>query len=83
VRGDEDGRDWRPYIHSDPDILYGKPVVRGTRLAVAFLLDLFAGGWTEEDVLREYPGLTREGLRAALAYASDRIAEDAPSLAAR
>lgn len=41
------GMDWRAYIHSDPEILLGKPVVKGTRLAVEFILRLFAVGWTE------------------------------------
>jgi uncharacterized protein (DUF433 family) len=40
--------DWREYIHSDPGILLGKPVVKGARLSVEFLIGLFAGGWTEE-----------------------------------
>lgn len=39
--------DWRRYIHSDPNILAGKPVMRGTRISVEFLLGLFAGGWSE------------------------------------
>ncbi len=63
--------DWRPYIHSDPNVLLGKPVVKGTRLAVDFLLRLFAAGWTEEQVLESYPTLTREALRAVLACADD------------
>ena len=63
--------DWRPYIHSDPNILLGKPVVKGTRLAVDFLLRLFAAGWTEQQVLESYPTLTREALRAVFAYADD------------
>lgn len=65
--------DWRDYIHADPHILAGKPVVKGTRLSVEFLLGLFAGGWTEEMVLENYPQLTREGLRSVFAYASERI----------
>lgn len=40
--------DWREYIHSDPGILLGKPVVKGARLSVESLIGLFAGGWTEE-----------------------------------
>ena len=56
--------DWRGYIHSDPDILAGKPVVKGTRLAVAFLLDLLGAGWTPEQILANYPGLTLEALQA-------------------
>lgn len=62
--------DW---ITSDPGILNGKPVVRGTRLAVSFLLGLFAQGWTEAQILESYPHLSREGLRAALSFARETI----------
>lgn len=54
----------------DPAILVGKPVVRGTRLAVEFIVDLLAQGWNEADLLRNYPGLTSEDIQACLAYAS-------------
>lgn len=54
----------------DPQILAGKPVVRGTRLAVEFILDLLAAGQSESDVLANYPGLTHEDILACLAYAS-------------
>lgn len=57
---------WHDYIHSDPDILLGKPVVKGTRLAVDFLLSLFAAGWTPEQILENYPTLTPEALRAVV-----------------
>lgn len=63
-------------IEVNPEILVGKPVVKGTRLGVAFLLNLLAQGWTEEDVLRNYPGLTREDLQACFAYASERVEEE-------
>ena len=59
---------WREYIHSDPKILVGKPVVKGTRLSVEFLLGLFAVGWTEQQVLENYPSLTSEALRAVFAF---------------
>ena len=63
--------DWQPYIHSDPGILLGKPIVKGTRLAVDFLLRLFAAGWTEQQVLDNYPTLTPEALRAVFAFAAE------------
>lgn len=63
--------DWRDYIHSDPEVLLGKPVVKGTRLAVDFLLGLFAAGWTHEQVLKNYPSLTPEALRAIFAFAAE------------
>lgn len=58
---------WREHIHSDPAVLTGKPVVCGTRLAVNFLLELFASGWTTAQVLESYPQLTPEALRAVFA----------------
>ena len=60
---------WHDYIHSDSSILAGKPVVRGTRLSVAFLLGLLAEGWTEQEILENYPQLSREALRAVFAFA--------------
>jgi uncharacterized protein (DUF433 family) len=68
---------WRPYIHSDPAILLGKPVVKGTRLAVDFILRLFAVGWTEQQVLENYPTLTPEAVRAVFAFAAECLAEEA------
>lgn len=55
---------WHDYIHSDSSILSGKPVIRGTRLSVAFLFGLLAEGWTEQDILANYPQLSVEALRA-------------------
>jgi uncharacterized protein (DUF433 family) len=55
----------------DPAVLAGKPVIRGTRLSVDFVIGLMADGWTEADILRNYPGLTHEDLAACLAYARD------------
>ncbi|MEZ4729683.1 MAG: DUF433 domain-containing protein [Caldilineaceae bacterium] len=55
---------WQEYIHTDPNILVGKPVVKGTRLAVDFILRLFANGWTVEQVLDSYPQLTPAALQA-------------------
>lgn len=55
----------------DSAILSGKPVVRGTRLSVDFIIGLLADGWSEADILRNYPGLTHEDIAACLAYARD------------
>jgi len=55
----------------DPAVLAGKPVIRGTRLSVDFIIGLMADGWSEADILRNYPGLTRDDLAACLAYARD------------
>lgn len=64
---------WRERIHIDPEILVGKPVVRGTRLAVEFILGLLGQGWSEKDVLDNYPGLKREDIQACQAYASELL----------
>ncbi|MBM3181924.1 MAG: DUF433 domain-containing protein [Chloroflexi bacterium] len=68
--------DWKKYIHSDPEILMGKPVVKGTRLAVDFLMGLFAAGWTEQQVLENYPTLNVESLRAVFAYTADCLRDE-------
>ena len=61
---------WQERIVIDPDILVGKPVVKGTRLAVDFIIDLLAQGWSEEDILKNYSGLTHDDVQACLGYAS-------------
>ncbi len=62
--------DWQQYITVDPQILVGKPIIKHTRLAVEFIIDLMAQGWSESELLRNYPGLSREDIQACLAYAS-------------
>lgn len=62
--------DWQERIQVDPAVLVGKPVIRGTRLAVEFVVELLAEQWSEADVLRNYPQLAREDLHAALHYAA-------------
>lgn len=68
--------DWRIYIHSDPKILLGKPVIQGTRLSVEFILGLFSEGWTEEQVLESYPTLSRAAIQAVFAFAAECLKED-------
>src|SRR5437764_1056722 len=60
----------------DPSILVGKPCVKGTRLSVDFLLGLLAQGWSEADLLRNYPGLAHEDVLACLAYASELVSHE-------
>ena len=62
---------WEERIAVDPKVLGGKPVVKGTRIAVEFVIDLLARGWRTEHVLREYDHLSPEDVQACLAYASD------------
>ncbi len=62
---------WQDRISVDPKVLVGKPVVKGTRIAVELVVDLMAEGWTQEQILDSYPNLTAEDIRACLAYASE------------
>ena len=62
---------WEDRITIDPKVLAGKPVIKGTRLAVEFIVDLLAQGWSEAQILDNYPGVTREDIRACLQYASE------------
>ena len=55
----------------DSAVLAGKPVIRGTRLSVEFIIGLMADGWAEADILRNYPGLSHDDIAACLAYARD------------
>ena len=55
----------------DPKVLGGKPIVKGTRLAVEFVIDLLAQGWAEDEILENYPGLAREDISACLRYATE------------
>jgi uncharacterized protein (DUF433 family) len=64
------------YIEWNPDILGGKPAVKGTRLAVEFLLSLFAAGWSQDQVLANYPQLTPEALRAVFAFAAEALHDE-------
>jgi uncharacterized protein (DUF433 family) len=69
--------DWRSYITTDPNILAGKPIVRGTRLSVDFVLGLLAAGWSEPQVTENYPQVTPEVLRAVYGFAAEVLAEEA------
>lgn len=60
-------------ITLDPAVLAGKPVIRGTRIAVEFVIELMAEGWSEADILANYPHLQREDILACLAYARDLL----------
>jgi uncharacterized protein (DUF433 family) len=59
----------------DPDILSGKPVIRGTRISVELILELLAAGMSQTEILNNYPGLQHEDLLACLAYASQLAQE--------
>ncbi|MBC8252905.1 MAG: DUF433 domain-containing protein [Ardenticatenia bacterium] len=61
---------WQERIVVDPEIVAGKPVVKGTRLAVEFIVELLAQGWPQTEIMRNYSGLTEEDIGACLNYAS-------------
>lgn len=63
--------EWRERIAASPEVCHGKPCVRGTRVMVSVILDSLAAGESVEAILDGYPGLTREDVRAAVAYAAD------------
>jgi uncharacterized protein (DUF433 family) len=67
--------DWRDRIVSDPQVLVGKPVIKGTRLAVSLIVSLTADGWSREQILQNYPQLADEDISAALQYAAEIINE--------
>lgn len=67
---------WKDYIVSDPDILVGKPTIKGTRLSVELILDRLADGWSSEDIFRSYPNLTPEALQAVFAFASEVLKDE-------
>lgn len=67
---------WQDRIILDQEILAGKPVIKGTRIAVEFILELLSNGWGEEEILRNYPQLKREDILAALGYAAEILKEE-------
>ena len=60
--------EWQQYIISDKDVLLGKPTVKGTRLSIDHIVSLLAQGWSEQQILDNYPRLTKESLKAVFAY---------------
>lgn len=66
------GIGYRDRIVLDPQIRSGKPTVRGTRITVGDVLSYLAGGMTEDEVLRDFPQLTRDDIRACLVFAAER-----------
>jgi uncharacterized protein (DUF433 family) len=64
--------DYRDRIVLDPEVRFGKPTVRGTRITVGDVLAYLAAGMTEDQILAEFPQLSREDIRACLAFAAER-----------
>ena len=68
---------WQDHIESNPKVLAGKSVFKGTRLSVEFILRQLSSGMSFDEMLQEYPSLQRDHLRAAMAYAADMAAMEA------
>ncbi len=68
--------DWSDFIVFDPDLLGGKPTLKGTRLSVEFVLELLAARWNADAIRENYPNLTDERIRAVLAYAAETFRDD-------
>ena len=68
--------DWKERISINPKVLVGKPVIKGTRIAVEFLVELLAEGWTHAQILQNYPHLTEADIQAALHYASEMMKQE-------
>lgn len=62
--------EWHSHIGQDPAVMCGKPVIKGTRITVAHILELLGNGWPVIDILESCPGLTTEDIQAAQAYAA-------------
>lgn len=62
---------WEDYIVTDPEVLLGKPTIKGTRIAIDHLIGLLAQGWSEQQILENYPRLTSNSLQAVFSYLHD------------
>lgn len=67
---------WRNRITVNPNILAGKPIIKGTRISVELILDFLANGWTAETIMENYPQLKKEDITAVLKYATEILKEE-------
>lgn len=67
---------WKDRITSDPDILVGKPVIKGTRISVELILGWLANGWSFDNIIEAYPHIGREDILAALSFAAEMLHEE-------
>ncbi|MDO9453746.1 MAG: DUF433 domain-containing protein [Stagnimonas sp.] len=72
----EKGLDWRDHVTVNPDILVGKPIIKGTRISVELLLDRLGDGWSMEEILESYPHIKREDVQAAVKFATELFKEE-------
>jgi len=69
-------QDYKERIVIDPQVMVGKPIIKGTRITVELIMRQLAQGLTVEEILRAYPHLTREDIQAAIAYAGKLVEEE-------
>jgi uncharacterized protein (DUF433 family) len=67
---------WQEHIISDSNILLGKPTIKGTRISVELIMELFSNGWTERQILDSYPNITTDSLRAVFIYLKECIQQE-------
>ena len=67
---------WQEHIVSDTQVLLGKPIIKGTRISVELILELYSKGWTEAQILESYPSITSDSLRAVFSYLRDCIQQE-------
>jgi uncharacterized protein (DUF433 family) len=67
---------WQDRIAVDHKVLVGKPVIKGTRIAIEILVELVANGWSHQQILKNYPHLTEEDIQAALHYAAEAVKQE-------
>jgi uncharacterized protein (DUF433 family) len=72
--------DWRERITTDPKVAHGRACIKGTRIMVSVVLDNLAAGLGEDEILKSYPTLSRDDIRAAIAYASELAKERVASV---
>ncbi|TNF42811.1 MAG: DUF433 domain-containing protein [Cytophagales bacterium] len=65
--------EWKDRIVSDKNVLLGKPIIKGTRISVEFILERLADGWSESKILESYPHLKKEDLQAVFSYLNDFV----------
>ena len=68
--------DWRDHIVFDPNVLFGKPTLQGTRISVEVIINFLAAGWTQEELLDSYPNLTIESLQACRVYLAELLEKE-------
>jgi uncharacterized protein (DUF433 family) len=67
---------WQEFIVSDPSILLGKPIIKGTRISVELILDLLENGWTPQQLIEAYPSLTPDSISAVFSFLKECISHE-------